>query len=173
MVCHLAYLAQLKLTLAEDVISSPSTASVVKEINGIDAATYIADFAYTASFNQDADAAYNTMFFEKAFVAGGTSSGYFSGGGRIRYAFIPPSPRFLTISDTSTQVLILPSPSPMEQSSPLTTLDSSKQILPMSLMALPFTINSVLDLELQKLALLPVYQLPRTVSSLLDILSPL
>lgn len=57
---------------------------MVTQINGIDAATYVADFAYTASFNQDADAAYNTMFFEKAFVAGATSKGYFSGGGRMR-----------------------------------------------------------------------------------------
>jgi hypothetical protein len=65
--------------------TSPSTASVVSLINGIDAATYVADFAYTASFNRDADAAYNTMFFEKAFVAGAISKGYFSGGGRVRY----------------------------------------------------------------------------------------
>ncbi|TVY18750.1 Peptidase S41 family protein ustP [Lachnellula arida] len=71
----------------EDATSCPSTASVVAQINGIDAATYVADFAYTASFNQDADAAYNTMFFEKAFVAGATSKGYFSGGGRMRYIY--------------------------------------------------------------------------------------
>jgi hypothetical protein len=68
----------------EDVTLNPSTASVVTQINGIDAATYVADFAYTASFNQDADAAYNTMFFEKAFIGGGTGFGYFSSGGRIR-----------------------------------------------------------------------------------------
>jgi len=68
----------------EDVISSPSTASVVAQINGMDAATYVAEYAYTASFNQDADAAYNSMFYEKAFVAGGVSKGYFSGGGRMR-----------------------------------------------------------------------------------------
>lgn len=70
---------------AEDVTSSPSTASVVKLINGIDASTYVADWAYTASFNQDADAAYNTMFFEKAFEAGGTGNGYFYINGRVRY----------------------------------------------------------------------------------------
>jgi hypothetical protein len=54
-------------------------------INGIDASTYVADWAYTASFNQDADAAYNTMFFEKAFEAGGTGNGYFYINGRVRY----------------------------------------------------------------------------------------
>lgn len=64
------------LTETEDATSSPSTASAVSLINGIDAATYVADFAYTASFNQDADAAYNSMFFEKAFVAGAISKGY-------------------------------------------------------------------------------------------------
>jgi hypothetical protein len=54
-------------------------------INGIDASTYVADYVYTASFNQDPDAAYNTMFFEKAFFGGGDGQGYFSGGGRVRY----------------------------------------------------------------------------------------
>ncbi len=68
----------------EDIINSPANASVITQINGIDAATYVADFAYTASLNQDADAAYNTMFYEKAFAAGATSKGYFSGGGRMR-----------------------------------------------------------------------------------------
>jgi hypothetical protein len=66
------------------VVSEGATASVVTQINGIDAATYVANFAYTASFNQDADAAYNSMFFEKAFVAARVSHGYFSGGGRLR-----------------------------------------------------------------------------------------
>jgi hypothetical protein len=37
----------------------------------------VANFAYTAAFNQDADAAYNTMFYEKAFEAGGVGKGYF------------------------------------------------------------------------------------------------
>ena len=68
----------------EDVIASPSTTSVVTQINGIEASKYVAEFVYTASFNQDADAAYNTMFYEKAFEAGGTGTGYFSAGGRIR-----------------------------------------------------------------------------------------
>jgi hypothetical protein len=58
---------------------------VVKLINGIDASTYVQDFAYTASFNQDADAAYNTMFYEKAFQAGGIGEGYFFRNGRVRY----------------------------------------------------------------------------------------
>lgn len=65
--------------------SSPTTASVVKLINGIDASTYVANWAYTASFNQDADAAYNTMFYKKAFEAGGIGNGYFSINGRVRF----------------------------------------------------------------------------------------
>ncbi|PBP16544.1 hypothetical protein BUE80_DR012456 [Diplocarpon rosae] len=72
---------------SEDVLSSPSTASVVTHINGVEASKYVADFIFTASFNQDADAAYNTMFFQKAFVAGGIGNGYFSAGGRIRYIY--------------------------------------------------------------------------------------
>lgn len=47
----------------------------------------MAEFAYTASFNQDADAAYNTMFFQKSFVAGGIGNGYFSWNGRVRYIY--------------------------------------------------------------------------------------
>jgi hypothetical protein len=58
---------------------------VLKLINGIDASTYVQQYAYTASFNQDADAAYNTMFFEKAFVGGGVGNGYFFRNGRVRY----------------------------------------------------------------------------------------
>jgi len=68
----------------EDVISSPDTASVVTLINGKDAATFVEDVIFTASFNQDLDSAYNTMFYEKAFVAAGTGNGYFSTGGRVR-----------------------------------------------------------------------------------------
>ncbi|KAE8441047.1 hypothetical protein EG329_005909 [Mollisiaceae sp. DMI_Dod_QoI] len=74
------------IKLYEDVIAG-ANASVVTQINGEDAATYVANFAYTASFNQDADAAYNTMFFEKAFVGGATGTGYFNGGGRVRYIY--------------------------------------------------------------------------------------
>lgn len=46
------------------------------------------DFAATAAFNQDADAAYNSMFFEKAFVGGGVGHGYFSKNGRVRYMYV-------------------------------------------------------------------------------------
>ena len=69
----------------EDVLSSPSTASVVTKINGVDAATYVGNWIYQASLNQDADAAYNSMFFKKAFNASGIGDGYFSSGGRARY----------------------------------------------------------------------------------------
>lgn len=58
---------------------------MLKLIDGIDASKFVQDFAYTASFNQDADAAYNTMFFEKAFIGGGVGQGYFFQNGRVRY----------------------------------------------------------------------------------------
>ncbi|CAD6453756.1 e8157b09-e894-4fb8-b380-ee9cd711d897 [Sclerotinia trifoliorum] len=76
-----------KIYIYEDIIASPSTASEVTEINGVDAATYVEDWINQASFNQDADAAYNSMFFEKAYVAAGVSEGYFTSGGRIRYIY--------------------------------------------------------------------------------------
>jgi hypothetical protein len=72
---------------AEDVVSSPSTASVVTQINGVDAATYMGNWIYQASFNQDADAAYNNMFFKPAFPAGAIGNGYFSSNGRAPYDF--------------------------------------------------------------------------------------
>jgi hypothetical protein len=77
------------IKLYEDVVSSPKTASVVTKINGIDAAKYVQDTIFKASFNQDADAAYNSMFFELASVAanGAGQNGYFSNGGRIRYIY--------------------------------------------------------------------------------------
>ena len=89
---------------SEDVISSPDTVSIVKEINGIDADTYIQDFAYTASFNQDADAAYNTMFYKKAFEAGGIGNGYFYINGRVRYIY-PGANTTFTFENGTTIVL--------------------------------------------------------------------
>ncbi|EFX03689.1 peptidase s41 family protein [Grosmannia clavigera kw1407] len=71
----------------EDVLSSPSTASTVTHINGIDAAKYVEDTIFTASFNQDPDAAYNSMFFSKASSGASDGSGFFSGSGRIRYIY--------------------------------------------------------------------------------------
>ncbi|KAH9213176.1 hypothetical protein DL95DRAFT_390761 [Leptodontidium sp. 2 PMI_412] len=91
------------IKLYEDVIASPSTASVVTQINGVEASKYVADFIFTASFNQDADAAYNTMFYEKAFTAGGIGNGYFSAGGRIRYIY-PGSNTTFTFANGTTLV---------------------------------------------------------------------
>ncbi|PMD66794.1 uncharacterized protein K444DRAFT_698937 [Hyaloscypha bicolor E] len=71
----------------EDVLSSPSTASVVTKINGVDAVTYVGNLIYQASLNQDADAAYNSTFFKKVFNASGIGDGYFSSGGRARYVY--------------------------------------------------------------------------------------
>lgn len=76
-----------EIMVYEDVTSSPETASVVSLINGIDAATYLADTIYQASWNQDADSAYNSMFYEIAGVAASLGVGYFQGGGRIRYIY--------------------------------------------------------------------------------------
>ncbi|KAM3076897.1 hypothetical protein ACMFMG_003635 [Clarireedia jacksonii] len=76
-----------KIYLYEDITTAPSEASEVTQINGVEAVKYVEDWIFQASFNQDADAAYNSMFYEKAFVAGGVSTGYFAGGGRIRYIY--------------------------------------------------------------------------------------
>lgn len=71
----------------EDVISSPSTASKVVLINGVDAVEYLEKVVYTASFNQDKDAAYNSLFFTKAVYGAAEGVGYFAGAGRTRYIY--------------------------------------------------------------------------------------
>lgn len=90
-----------EIYIYEDITASPSTASVLKLINGIDASTYVQNYAYTASFNQDADAAYNTMFFEKAFVGEGTGNGYFFRNGRVRYIYPGPDTTFTYANGTT------------------------------------------------------------------------
>lgn len=76
-----------EIKIYEDVISSPSTASSITLINGIDAATYLGDTINQAGWNQDVDSAYNSMFFELSAPAAGLGVGYFQGGGRIRYIY--------------------------------------------------------------------------------------
>lgn len=78
----------------EDVVSSSSTAPTIKLINGVDAATYIEDHIYKATYNQGPDAAYNSMFYQKASVATGSPKGYFASGGRIRYVYPDPNTTF-------------------------------------------------------------------------------
>lgn len=84
----------------EDVVADPATASAVVLINGIDAATYIENTIFTASFNQDPDAAYNSMFFAKAVFGAAEGSGYFSGGGRIRFSYQGPTTTFTFANGT-------------------------------------------------------------------------
>ncbi|KAK6221293.1 peptidase s41 family protein [Colletotrichum tabaci] len=79
------------IKIYEEVISTPETASVVKLINGIDAAKYLEDTVNKANWNRDANSAYNSMFFEKSGVAAGGGKGYFSSGGRVRYIYQGPN----------------------------------------------------------------------------------
>lgn len=73
----------------EDVVNKTSIgdASVVRLINGVDAATYLQDRIYQGSWNQDADSAYNSMFWEISGRANGLGNGFFQGSGRIRYIY--------------------------------------------------------------------------------------
>ena len=58
-------------------------------IDGEDACEYIERFSRQAAPLQDPDAAYNLMFFEKAFAVEneGRGLGSFTGGGRFRYIY--------------------------------------------------------------------------------------
>jgi hypothetical protein len=75
------------IKIYEDVMANPDTASVVTQINGVEASKYVEDTIYRATWNQDPDAAYNSMFFQKSFVAAGAGKGFFGSNGRIRYLF--------------------------------------------------------------------------------------
>ncbi|KAI8180792.1 Peptidase S41 family protein ustP [Colletotrichum sp. SAR 10_75] len=75
------------IKIYEEVVSSPETASEVKLINGIDAATYLDETINKANWNRDADSAYNSVFFEQSLYATTGGKGYFSSGGRIRYVY--------------------------------------------------------------------------------------
>ncbi|KAF7515719.1 hypothetical protein G7054_g14449 [Neopestalotiopsis clavispora] len=86
-----------------DVISTPDTASVVTLINGEDAVTYLSNWIFQASSNQDADSAYNSMFWSKAYNQSGVE-GYFKSGGRVRYIY-PEAETTLTF-ENGTEITI-------------------------------------------------------------------
>ncbi|KAI1351060.1 hypothetical protein F5Y01DRAFT_132606 [Xylaria sp. FL0043] len=76
-----------EIKVYSDVVSSPDTASVVTKINGEDAETFLSNWVFAVSGNQDADSAYNSLFYEKAYEAEVASFGYFQNGGRTRYVW--------------------------------------------------------------------------------------
>jgi hypothetical protein len=65
-------------------LASPTVASAIVQINGIEAAKFVADLVFTASSSQDPDAGYNTMFYSNAQFAASGSYGLFETGGRLR-----------------------------------------------------------------------------------------
>ncbi|TGJ79708.1 hypothetical protein E0Z10_g9057 [Xylaria hypoxylon] len=93
-----------EIKIYSDVISSPETASVVKEINGEDAETFLSKWIFSVSGNQDADAAYNSLFYEKAYEAEVASTGYFHNGGRVRYVWPGSTTSFKFANGTSVEV---------------------------------------------------------------------
>ncbi|KAI0857275.1 hypothetical protein F4860DRAFT_490064 [Xylaria cubensis] len=92
-----------QIKVYNDVISSPKTASVVKQINGKDAEKFLSDWIFAVSGNQDADAAYNSLFYEKAFEAEISSRGYFQNGGRTRYVYPGSTTSLKFANGTSTK----------------------------------------------------------------------
>jgi len=88
------------IKIYEDVIASPSTASEVTHINGVAAAKYLQDAVFKVTYNQDPDAAYNSLFYEKAFVAAGIGKGFFGASGRIRYVYQGPNTTFTFANGT-------------------------------------------------------------------------
>ncbi|KPM44551.1 hypothetical protein AK830_g2051 [Neonectria ditissima] len=73
--------------LYDDVMSDSATASAVKLINGVDAATYIENVILAASHYQDIDTGWNSMFVGPALPRSPHAGGYFSEGGRFRFMY--------------------------------------------------------------------------------------
>ncbi|KAL0944749.1 uncharacterized protein CTRU02_202636 [Colletotrichum truncatum] len=86
----------------EDVVSAPETASVVKLINGQDAAKYLEETINKANWNRDADSAYNSNFFQQSLLATSGSKGNFVSGGRIRYVYPGANTTFTFENGTET-----------------------------------------------------------------------
>ncbi|KAI1366661.1 hypothetical protein F5Y08DRAFT_300699, partial [Xylaria arbuscula] len=93
-----------EIKIYEDVISAPDTASVVAKINGEDAETFLSNWVFAVSGNQDADAAYNSLFYEKAYEAEVSSTGYFHNGGRTRYVWPGETTSFEFANGTSVEL---------------------------------------------------------------------
>ncbi|KAI0204075.1 hypothetical protein F4808DRAFT_414695 [Astrocystis sublimbata] len=93
-----------EIKVYSDVVSSPGTASVVEKINGKDAEKFLSEWIFAVSGNQDADAAYNSLFYEKAFEAELSSKGYFQSGGRTRYVYPGDSTSFKFANGTSVEL---------------------------------------------------------------------
>ncbi|KAJ2975380.1 hypothetical protein NUW58_g8371 [Xylaria curta] len=90
-----------EIKVYSDVISSPDTASVVKKINRKDAEKFLSELIFAVSGNQDKDAAYNSLFYEKAYEAEINSQGYFHNGGRTRYVYPGSTTTFTFANGTS------------------------------------------------------------------------
>ncbi|KAG5974691.1 hypothetical protein E4U55_008097 [Claviceps digitariae] len=88
------------IKLQSDVVANPKTAPVVTKINGVDAAQYLEDTVNSASYLQDPDAAYNTMFWSKSGAAM-SGSGNFVTGGRSGLFYHGPTTS-LTFSNGTT-----------------------------------------------------------------------
>ncbi|CCU83217.1 peptidase S41 family protein [Blumeria hordei DH14] len=89
------------IKLYEDVYNSPEVASVVSQINGVDASAYVFNFSMNAPEYQAADSIYNSMFFNKASYAASSMKGYFSGGGRMEHIYPGPNTTFTFANGSS------------------------------------------------------------------------
>ncbi|KAG5932947.1 hypothetical protein E4U53_001148 [Claviceps sorghi] len=88
------------IKLQSEVLANSKTAQTVTKINNIDAAKFLEDTVNSASYLQDPDAAYNTMFWSKA-TAAASGSGNFVSGGRISM-FYPGPTTSLTFANGTT-----------------------------------------------------------------------
>ncbi|KAH0441191.1 peptidase s41 family protein [Colletotrichum camelliae] len=71
----------------EEVGEKRDAARVLTRLNGVDSSKYVQNIVDTVSGNQDLDAAYNAMFFSRAKINVGSTSGLFRIGGWHKYLY--------------------------------------------------------------------------------------
>ncbi|KAI0193467.1 hypothetical protein F4808DRAFT_358880 [Astrocystis sublimbata] len=98
------------ISVSEDGVSLPAikvyedvVGSTVEKINGMDAVEFIYKLIHQSSANRDLDAAYNTMFFEKAIFAKYDTRGYFESGGRNRFIYPGPTTKLTFANGTTVE----------------------------------------------------------------------
>ncbi|KAG6019994.1 hypothetical protein E4U41_003011 [Claviceps citrina] len=91
------------IKLQQEVLANPKTAQVITKINGVDASQFAENTVNSASYLQDVDAAYNTMFYSKATAWGGYS-GNFVSGGRAAVFYSGPTTSLTFANGTTVQI---------------------------------------------------------------------
>lgn len=92
------------IKLQKDVAANAKTAQAITKINGIAAAKYIEDTVNAASYLQDVDASYNTMFWSQSNFASNGDLGSFVSGGRSALFYHGPTTSLTFANGTTVEL---------------------------------------------------------------------